>query len=198
MKIAAGTGTICAFLALELPKPLQTAFAAEIIRLEKEIPGVDWMNPRRMHLTLRFLGWTTAERLSALEPYLVKAAQSCPPINATVQGLGTFPPSAADGARVLWAGITVPQSVVTLQAACESAAVECGFPPERRKFVPHLTLGRFLTPARQRLTSKLDLGPTRLDNLVLYRTQPTTGEVAVPGVRRAVAAYAKLAEFPLG
>ena len=189
--------TICAFLALELPRELQEEFAREIIRLEKEIPGVEWMNPRRMHLTIRFLGWTNSDRLNCLEPYLLKAAKACPPIAAGVSGLGTFPPTASQ-ARVLWAGIDVPRSAKTLQAACEFAAIECGFPPERRAFVPHLTLGRFTSGARQRVTSKLELGSTRLENLVLYRTQPNKGETAVPGVRRAVTAYSKLATYPLG
>jgi 2'-5' RNA ligase len=190
--------TICVFVALELPKDLQVAFVEEIARLEKAIPGVAWVNPRRMHLTLRFLGWTTRDRLSCLDPYLLAAARSCPPIEAAVAGLGTFPPSETEKARVLWGGITVPRSARTLQAECERAAVECGFPPERRTFTPHLTLGRFTTPMRVRSLPKLDLGKTRLDTLAVYRTEPAKGETIAPGVRRPVTAYAKIATFPLG
>jgi 2'-5' RNA ligase len=151
-----------------------------------------------MHLTLRFLGWTTRERLSCLDPYLSSATKECPPLDATVSSLGIFPPTEVEKARVLWAGITIPRAGKTLQAACERAAVECGFPPERRVFQPHLTLGRFKTPSRIRALPKLDLGATRLENLVLYRSQPSRTEAALPGVRRAVAAYSKLTTFPLG
>ena len=187
----------CAFVALALPKALQGALAEEIARLEKTILGVRWMDARRMHLTLRFLGWTTRERLDAMEPHLGVAARACPPVDATVSGLGTFPPSGR--ARVLWVGIGLPQSGATLQAACEAAALACGFPPERRAFQAHLTLGRWKEPARRRALPDLDLGVTRLERLVLYRTEPATGEGAVPGVRRAVSAsYSKLAVFPLG
>ena len=189
------TSTICAFVALELSKALQAAFAEEITRLEKEIPGVEWMNPRRMHLTLRFLGWTTRERLTALEPHLAAAAKLCPPIDAKVSGLSTFPATGA--ARVLWAGVTLPQSAEKLQAACEAAALECGFPPERRIFQAHLTLGRWKQPRLKPALPRLDLGDTRLENLVLFRTEPTR-ESALPGVRRAVTSFAKLATFPLG
>lgn len=189
--------TICAFVALELPKILQDAFTREIMQLEKTVSGIHWVNPRRMHLTLRFLGWTTRERLKCLEPYLASAAGSCAPIEAKVSGLGTFPPSATERARVLWAGIALPRSGKTLQAACESAAIECGFPPERRSFQPHLTLGRWKEAAPRRIVlPPLDLGATRLDQLTLYRTEPT-GEAATPGVRRPVTAYSKLATFPL-
>ena len=188
--------TICAFVALELPKALQAAFTEAIARLEKAIPDVRWMDARRMHLTLRFLGWTTRDRLNVLEPHLGVAARACPPVDATVSGLGIFPPSGR--AHVLWVGVDLPQSAGTLQAACEAAALECGFPPERRAFQAHLTLGRWKAPARRRALPDLDLGPTRLERLVLYRSEPATGEVAVPGVRRAVSSYSQLAVFPLG
>ena len=188
--------TICAFVALELPKALQAAFTTTIARLETSIPGVSWMNSRRMHLTLRFLGWTTRERLNALEPHLGAAARACPPVAATVSGLGTFPPSGR--VRVLWVGIDLPRSGVILQAACEAAALECGFPPERRGFQPHLTLGRWKEPVRRPSLPGLDLGATRLERLVLYRTEPAKGEATVPGVRRAVSSHSQLAVFPLG
>lgn len=198
MTTAAKGPPICAFVALELPKTLQAAFAEEIERLEQVIPGVAWMDPHKMHLTLRFLGWTTRERLNALEPHLATAARDCTPLDAPVSGLGTFPPTGVERARVLWAGIALPRAGKTLQAACEAAAVECGFPPERRVFHPHMTLGRFRAPARVRKLPGLDLGRTRLERLVLFRTEPTKGEAAVPGTRRAVTAYSKLATFPLG
>ena len=188
--------TICAFVALELPKLLQAAFSREIERLQNEIPGVEWMEARRMHLTLRFLGWTTRERLNALEPHLGVAARACPPIQAMVSGLRTFPPSGR--ARVLWVGIELPQSGTTLQAACEAAALECGFPPERRGFQAHLTLGRCKQPMRRPALPALEIGASRLERLVLYRTEPAKGEVAIPGVRRAVSVYSQLAVFPLG
>ena len=190
------SATVCAFVALDLPKALQAAFATTIARLEKSIPGVSWVDFRRMHLTLRFLGWTTRERLNALEPHLGAAARACPPVPATVSGLGTFPPSGR--ARVLWVGIHLPQSGTALQAACEAAAVEGGFPPERRGFQPHLTLGRWSQPVRRPALPDLDLGRTRLERLVLYRTESARGEAKLPGVRRAVSVYSQLAVFPLG
>jgi 2'-5' RNA ligase len=190
--------TLCAFVALELAKPLQLAIADEIGRLDKAIPAVTWTEPRRMHVTLRFLGWTTRDRLSALEPYLAAAAAECLPLAAKVSGLGTFPPSGAERARVLWAGVTLPRSGRKLQAACEAAALECGFPPERRVFQAHVTLGRWKEGARLRSLPDFDVGATQFDNLVIFRSEPTKGEVQAPGVRRALSAYARLAVFPLG
>ncbi len=63
-------------------------------------------------------------------------------MDARVSHLGTFPP-AGGRPRVLWVGVDLPQSGIALQAACDAAAVKCGFPPERRIFRPHVTLGRW-------------------------------------------------------
>jgi 2'-5' RNA ligase len=189
--------TICAFVALELPRLVQAALAREIDRLREEIPNIEWVEPFRTHLTLRFLGWTSRERLDALEPHLAAAAKNCPPLTAPVAGLGTFPPSGPDHARVLWVGADLPRSGKALHAACEAAAEECGFPPERRRFRAHVTLGYWKVPARPHSLPDLDLGPVRMERLVLFRTEP--GKMAThPGTRRAVSAFSKLGVFPLG
>ena len=189
--------TICAFVALELPRVMQTAIAAEIPRLERDLPGIRWMDPLRSHLTLRFLGWTTRERVSVLQPHLGAAAKACLPLDATISGLGTFPPHGPDRPRVLWLGVDLPQSGIRLQAACDAAAVACGFPPERRVFRAHVTLGRWKEPTRLRDLPDLELGPTRFERLVLFRTEPGK-DFTGPGVRREVSAYSKLGVFPLG
>lgn len=189
--------TICAFVALELPRVMQIAIAQEIPRIEKALPSILWMDHHRTHLTLRFLGWTTRERLTALEPHLGAAAKACRPMDASISDLGTFPPAGPGRPRVLWVGVDLPQCGTTLQAACEAAALTSGFPPERRAFRAHVTLGRWKEPARLRALPDLDLGPTYLERLVLFRTEPGK-DVMIPGVRREVSAYSKLAVFPLG
>lgn len=184
-------------MALELPGTTQAAVAREIARLEEEIPGLAWMDAHRTHVTLRFLGWTTRERMTALEPLLAAAAKACPPIDATISGLGTFPPAGRDRPRVLWAAVDLPRPALALQAACEAAAVKCGFPSEHRAFQAHVTLGRGKEPTRMRARPDLEVGTTHIDRLVLFRTEPGK-DAALPGVRRQVSAYSKLAVFPLG
>jgi 2'-5' RNA ligase len=174
---------------------MQAAIATEIVRLESEFPGVQWIDPRRMHLTLRFLGWTVRARLSCLEPYLAVAAKACPPIAATISGLGTFPPTNEEKKRVLWGG---RQPASFRHRTPGRMRRGRGYPPERRVFHPHLTIGRFKDPARLGTLPKLDLGATRLENLVIYRTEPLKGETAMTGIRRPVITYSKLVTFSLG
>ena len=177
---------IRAFVALELPAPLRAALAETIAGLAKSVPAIRWVDPAHVHLTLRFLGWTTRERLAVLEPRLAALAAGTPSLAARVAGLGLFPPSGR--ARVLWIGIALPPAGEALQAACEAAAVEAGFPPERRQYQPHLTLGRWRDPSARPKLPAADLGPVVLDRLVLFRSE----------LRRGGAEYTPLSTFSLG
>jgi 2'-5' RNA ligase len=175
-----------AFVALELPLALRAALARTAQGLRAAASNIRWTDPQHIHLTLRFLGWTTRERLGVLEGRLAALAAATPPLASRVSGLGLFPPSGR--ARVLWLGASLPAPGLKLQADCESAAVASGFPPERREFKPHLTLGRWRDPAPRPKLPAADLGPVVLDRLVLFRSE----------LRPGGAEYSPLAVFPLG
>ena len=197
MVTSASDATLCAFVALEVPRPTQTAIAREIERLELIVPGILWADPYRAHILMRFLGWTTRDRLEALIPHLRTAAAACGPLDATVGGLKTFPPEGPGQARVLWVGVDVPREGRTLQTACDRAAEALGFPPERRKFSPHVTLGRWKNPVRKPVLPPVEIGPARLERLALFRTNLLKAG-APAGARRELAAASKLEVFPLG
>ncbi len=185
MSEGAKAAPIRAFVALELPAALRAALAHTIAGLARAVPAIRWVDPAHTHLTLRFLGWTTRERLAVLERRLAVLAAETPALGSHVGGLGLFPPSGR--ARVLWIGITLPPAGEALQAACETAAVEAGFPPERRQYKPHLTLGRWRDPSARPKLPAVDLGPVALDRLVLFRSE----------LRRGGAEYTPLSTFPL-
>jgi 2'-5' RNA ligase len=174
----AGEKLIRAFVALDLEPTMRDRLAELIESLRDRVRGVRWARPEGIHLTLRFLGYARNDVLEALRPALRQAAENCPAGAAEVSGLGTFPQSGGArvrSARVLWIGTDVPPSILRLQQACERAAVAAGFEPETRPFAPHLTLGRWREPAPPPTLPEADLGRTRLDTLVLYRSQPGPG-----------------------
>ena len=176
---------IRAFVALELPEALHDGVAATVRDLKTRLPEVRWVREEGVHATLRFLGWTRAETLAALEPALRDAAAQCPPLEVSVGGLGMFPDRGSP--RVLWLGMDLPTPGLALQAACERAAVAAGFPGEERPFHPHLTLGRWRDRARRPALPDVRLGSGRIDRLVLFRSQ-----LASSG-----ALYTPLATLPL-
>lgn len=160
--------TVRAFVALELDSELRRRMAALVQELRPLVSGGRWVRPEAVHLTLRFLGSASPDQLFTLRTALAAASRACPPAQAPVAELGTFPPRGRP--RVLWLGIALPDSVLRLQEACEAAAVAAGFAPETRSFRPHLTLARFKTPARLPELPAVDLGAARLERLHLMRS----------------------------
>lgn len=179
-------GPLRGFVALELESALRERLRELQDRLRPRLGGIRLVRPEGIHLTLRFLGQTTPAQAARLQPELARAAAACPPGEARVHGLGTFPDRGSP--RVLWLGIEVPAPVVTLQEACERAARAAGFEPEPRGFRAHLTLGRWRERAPKPELPPADLGSTRLETLVLFRSE----------LRRDGAVYTPLLRFTLG
>jgi 2'-5' RNA ligase len=175
-----------AFLALELEPAVREAVGELQRQLHPRLGSIRLTRPGGLHLTLRFLGDTSPRAIEAMRPRLERAAAACPPAEARLGGLGTFPERGSP--RVLWLGIEVPPPVLELREACERAAVAAGFPAEPRAFRAHLTLGRWRERAPRPELPPADLGPARLDTLVLFRSD----------LRPGGAVYEPLARFPLG
>jgi 2'-5' RNA ligase len=180
------TGAVRAFVAIELDARLREAMGELQARLRPRLGGIRMVRPDGIHLTLRFLGDTSPAQVEVLRPRLASAAAACPPCEARVAGLGMFPERGSP--RVLWLGLDVPPPVVDLQAACERAARAAGFEKEDRPFRAHLTLGRWRERAPRPELPPAELGPTRLETLVLFRSD----------LRPDGAVYTPLAPFPLG
>jgi 2'-5' RNA ligase len=181
-----GDARVRAFVALELDPPLRQALGELQQRLRSTLGGIRLVRPEGIHLTLRFLGPTSPEQIRALGPPLAAAARACPPLEAHVGGAFTFPDHG--GPRVLWLGVQLPPAASLLQGACERAAAEAGFEREERPFRAHLTLGRWRERTPRPALPETDLGPTRLDSLVLFRSEMAKGG----------AVYTPLARFALG
>ena len=181
-----GEASVRAFIALELDEPLRASLRDLQQRLRPSLGGIRLVRPEGIHLTLRFLGQTSPEQIQALEPQLARAARGCPPLEARVGGAGLFPDRGRP--RILWVGVELPPTVLELQRACERVARDAGFEPERRPFLAHLTLGRWRDRAARPELPATDLGPTRLESLALFRSEPGKGG----------AVYTPLIRYPLG
>jgi 2'-5' RNA ligase len=149
-----------AFIALEIPAPLQEAIRLQTAGL-REAAGssaVRWVPAHNLHLTLKFLGDVSAANLPFLNQMLGLEAASHHCFNLKIAGLGCFP--SAKRARVVWVGIQAPPEMQTLQHSVETGAERLGYATEERGFSPHLTIGRvrqgLAAAEQQRLRSALE------------------------------------------
>jgi 2'-5' RNA ligase len=181
-----GAKTIRSFIALEIDEPMRSRIIDVIRDLRGRIRDVRWVGDAQIHMTLRFLGEALPAALERLKVLLAVATAGCPPQEVLFSELGVFPERG--NPRVLWLGMSLPPALFTLQGACENAAIRSGFPPERRPFRPHLTLGRWRAPGRRPALPEIDLRHALLSRVVLYRSE----------LSRSGAIYTPLHVFDLG
>jgi len=113
-------------------------------RLHKSDADVKWMNPEKIHLTLKFLGNIDAQQIEAIKSSLSKTTPLNKPFYIHLSKVGAFPKISYP--RVVWVGIDEGQEECqTLQKSVEGAIEGLGFDKEARTFTAHLTLGRVRT-----------------------------------------------------
>lgn len=136
------------FIAVELDEPLRIAIGRVQSKWKKQAPGgsVKWVSPQAMHLTLKFLGDTPANRVAEVKAALKRAATGIEPFEISIEGRGCFPNF--NRPRVLFLGVRERgQMLRRLQAAVEQEVAPLGWPTEEGNFVPHMTLGRIARSA---------------------------------------------------
>ena len=160
---------------LEVPRGVQEsgsmrAFVAiRIVGRAAQGLGMPWKNPMGLpvsvfdtveweragfHITLRFLGDVTSERVKRLIASMPD--DKLPPRFALTLGskLGVFPDQFVESSpRILWVGVEGDlQALYDVQSLVEAAAQSVGLPPSDYPFTPHITLGRFrnMTPEEAR------------------------------------------------
>lgn len=126
------------FIALDLPDAVRETLAT----WRAEVPGVRWTPPERMHLTLRFLGETSADAMLAITGQI--AMVQSPPVPIHTADLIRLP--SARRPRVLAVRVAETPELADLHARLEAALAEVGVPPEDRPLLPHVTLVRFRHP----------------------------------------------------
>jgi len=135
------------FVAIELPEELKAGLTQLQAQLKSgEQPWVKWVDPYSIHLTLKFLGNITVDRIGEITRAMEAAAQGIPPFHLVVKGLGVFPNLRR--VQVAWVGLSGELDKLSqLQQCIESNLARLGFAPESRPFTPHLTLARLRNQA---------------------------------------------------
>jgi 2'-5' RNA ligase len=107
--------------------------------LDPHLPGVRWLEPGQMHLTLAFLGSVPTEIQETLSEKL--RAISWKPFFLPLTGLGTFP--SKGWPKIIWIGVgTGHPHLFQLHKRVQEAVLAAGLEPDLRSFHPHFTLAR--------------------------------------------------------
>ena len=102
---------------------------------------VKWVDPEKMHLTLKFLGEVDAREIHHLCGAVQEAARGVKPFKLAIRGTGAFPN--AHRPRTIWLGAGEgTEQLGELAERIESALEKIGYRREARRFTAHLTIGR--------------------------------------------------------
>src|SRR6266850_5653786 len=133
------------FICIEIPESIKERIDGLQTTLKEIDAQVSWTKPSNIHLTLKFLGGVEAARIDRVRKAVQRAATGISPFEIEVSGAGCFP--SPRNPRVLWVGFSVvPEALKELYKNIEDELAREGFPREKRKFSPHLTIGRVRTP----------------------------------------------------
>jgi RNA 2',3'-cyclic 3'-phosphodiesterase len=106
-----------------------------------EIPGLRWIPKDTLHVTLKFLGEVPEHKVSGIKMAIQNVSSRHNAFEIYCQKGGVFP--SRKSPRVFWTA--VDGEVDKLRALANDAETEMdglGFPPENRRFSPHVTLAR--------------------------------------------------------
>jgi 2'-5' RNA ligase len=185
---------IRSFLAFELPDKIKK----EVTRISGEIKktglNAGWVKPGNIHLTVIFLGdideKDIPDIISSMDNMVVKHE----PIDILLGGMGLFPDIRKP--RVLWLGLNGEiERLSSLRDDLQKPLELYGVKQEKRSFKPHLTLGRFRKPVKEKSLLQRVLedygdisGPDgRLDELMLFKSE----------LKHGGSVYTKLHSWPL-
>jgi len=128
------------FIAALLPQEIRKELSSFINALSRDIDGVRWEKPEKLHITLKFLGSVDESRIEDISSVIGQAALNYSPFVLSITEFGAFPN--LKNPRVLYVGLTDSKPMSEFQRAVEESLIELGFEKDSRKFTPHVTLGR--------------------------------------------------------
>ncbi len=143
------------FIAIELPDGVKRDLRELQAQLKAaSLAPVKWVDPENIHLTLKFLGNVAAGRLDKIGQAMTEAVRGTSPFSLEVKELGVFPDPKR--VQIVWVGVSgETEKLAILQQRIESGLEKLGFPPENRRFTPHLTLARLRDRATPQEREKL-------------------------------------------
>lgn len=119
------------------------AIRQRLLGLMGGVPGARWQSDEQLHITLRYIG--EVDRRMAEDVAIALGQIRFAPFEVWVDGVGQFESRGRPNA--IWAGIRPHDAAAQLHHKLDQAMVRLGLEPERRAYLPHITLARLNGPA---------------------------------------------------
>jgi len=127
------------FVALHISQEIRDAITDLVGEIRPLDESWKWTRTENLHVTLKFLGEISPEKLQVVKETLGGVPAEFPFLLRFVS-LGFFPNGRRP--RVLWVGVDAPPGLTKIVHAIEESLANIGIPREERECSPHLTLAR--------------------------------------------------------
>ena len=140
---------IRSFLAFELPHDVRKKVAKISGEIKKTGLNAKWVKPANIHLTVIFMGNIDEEDIPGIISKIDNVACLYKNFDISLGGMGLFPDLRRP--RIIWLGLDgETDRLSSLRNDLQKSLESFGIKQERRPFNPHLTLGRFRKPVKDR------------------------------------------------
>jgi 2'-5' RNA ligase len=165
------------FVAVNFPIKLRRRIASATKSLRNLSMPARWVEPEKLHLTLKFIGEVRDELAEELAEALARAASTFRPFEIHFSQVGAFP--SLRGPRIVWLGVELTGDLRFVKHDLEHVFSEMGIERETRAFHPHVTLGRVEGGAKagafrelERLARKIEFEDSyRVSHIDLMRSR---------------------------
>jgi 2'-5' RNA ligase len=168
------------FLAVDISEEIRAGITELLNGFLRTDPGIKWVDPGLMHITLFFFGEVDRQTLEKLEAITGETVQQSGRFTVSVGGLGAFP--TLEAPRVIWTGVKNDTG--------ELGDIYCGIrdrilaerlpvKTEKRDYRPHITIGRVKSRPERRLLELIEakkeeqFGICEARGLALYQSTLT-------------------------
>jgi len=167
------------FIAIEISETIRNALVQIEAHLKYSGADVKWVEKDNIHLTLKFLGEVSEEKVDKIKASLDNVAKGTKPFEMTVKEIGAFPK--IEYPRVIWIGLDKGRDESKILAEkIDEALSKIGFQKETRPFASHLTIGRVRSPKnkaalKEKITSceLVCVSPCSVPSVILFRSTLT-------------------------
>jgi len=129
------------------------------------------VKPENVHLTLKFLGEIDEKMVDRIAGVMEKSVKDVPPFRIKFRGVGVFP--SMDYMRVVWIGLKDAEKLGIIAEQLENGLAAFGFKKEKRRFSPHVTVGRVKSPKNKNM----------LQNFLKENASKEFGEINVKSIK---------------
>lgn len=133
---------IRSFLAFEMPEKIKEIVSRTLREMKKLPLDVRWIKADNIHITVVFIGNISEDNLMPIGEAVSKICKRYGPFNVTLTGSGIF--GSLRNPRVIWIGLDGDLTRLSyFRNSLQKNLKPFGIKEEKRRYKPHLTLGRF-------------------------------------------------------